>query len=413
VFRTRDYGSHWDSISATLPQSEFLNVVREDTVRKGLLFAGSELGAHVSFDDGDHWQSLQLNLPPAQVSDFAVHGADLVASTYGRALWILDDILPLRQTDWDSAALLQPEEAVRTHWDTYQDTPLNVETPTGENPPDGAIIDYYLSSENADVSLSIYDDAGHLVRTVSTTPPLENLPLPNVPAYWLAQPIHLTHTAGLNRFVWDLRPAPPPTLPFGYNNELLGYTEFTLADHAISGETPRQQPQAAQVLPGTYTIELSVGGNKYRQPLLVKEDPRVDVSAADLELQVKLQREIEAGLAASYATYHQADALRAALKTVSDAETVKKLTQTLDEVQTGTDAAPGVGPVNRDLSRLQSSLLTGDGRPSDSVETSARQSCQALVASVTKWRDLNTKTLNDLHLNGIPVATAVAEPVCQ
>jgi photosystem II stability/assembly factor-like uncharacterized protein len=413
VFRTRDYGLTWQPLSATLPQSEYLNVVREDPVRKGLLYAGSESGVYVSFDDGDRWQSLQLNLPHAQVTDFSVNGADLVASTYGRALWILDDISPLRGLDALGSVLLRPEDAVRTHWDTYQDTPLPVETPVGANPPDGAIIDYYLASDITDVSLSIYGDAGNLVRTVTTTPEAESLPLPNIPSYWLAPPAALTHIAGLNRFVWDLRPAPPPALPFGYFDKLLEYTEFTLADHAIAGATPRQQPQAAQVLPGTYTLELSVGGKKYRQTLRIKPDPRVTVSAADLELQVKLQRELEDGLRASYTTYHQAQALRAALKNVSDAETVKKLTKTLDQVQTGTDAEPGVGVINRSLSRLQSSLLTADARPSDSVQESARQSCHALAASLSKWRDLNDKTLSDLRLPSLPIATVVQGILCQ
>jgi photosystem II stability/assembly factor-like uncharacterized protein len=413
VFRTRDYGLTWQSLSATLPSSEYVNVVREDHGRPGLLYAGSDSNVYVSMDDGDHWQSLQLNLPHAQVTDFAVHDGDLVASTYGRGLWILDDISPLRQLDALNSVLLHPAGAIRTHWDTYPDTPLTVETPVGANPPDGAIIDYYLSSEIGDVSLSIYDDTGHLVRTITSTPPAGNLPPPNVPAYWLAPPTALTHTVGLNRFVWDLRPAPPPTLPFGYSDKLLEYTEFTLADHAIAGATPSQQPQAAQVLPGTYTLELSAGGKKYKQTLRVKEDPRVAISAADLERQVQLQREMEDGLRATYTTYNQAEALRAALKTVSDAETAKKLTKTLDEVETGTDLEPGVGPINRTLSRLQSSLLTADARPSDSVEDSARQSCHALAAIVSKWRDLNNKALTDLHLPGLPIVTAVVAPVCQ
>jgi photosystem II stability/assembly factor-like uncharacterized protein len=412
AFRTRDYGVTWESVAGTLPQVEYLNVIREDSERKGLLYAGTGSGVFVSFDDGDHWQSLQLNLPQAQLTELAVHDGDLVASTFGRALWILDDISPLRQRDSLSSVLLHPADAMRTHWDSYQDTPLAVETPVGANPPDGALIDYYLDSGTADVSLSIYDDSGKLVRTVSSTAPVENLPPPNVPAYWLAPGTALTHNAGLNRFVWDLRPAPPLTLPFGYNDHLLEYSEFTLADHAIAGNTPRQQPLAAQVIPGTYTLELSVGGKMYRQTLRVKEDPRVAVSAADLERQVKLQRGVEDGLTASYTTYQQAEALRSALKTVADAEIVKKLGKTLDEVETGTDSEPGVGPVNRVLSRLQSSLLTADARPSDSVEESARQACQSLAASLAKWHDLNNKTLSDLHLPGLPIASAVGGPVC-
>jgi photosystem II stability/assembly factor-like uncharacterized protein len=416
IFRTHDFGRNWQAIALTLPQTDESWVVREDPARKGLLYAGTALGVYVSFDEGDHWQTLQLNLPHAPVTDITIHNSDLIVSTFGRALWVLDDVAPLRQFDSTmstaEADLLRPVDAIRTHWDTYQDTPLAAETPAGANPPDGAIIDYYLSSPPQELSLAVYDADGKLVRAFASVVPPADLPPANVPKYWFAAAQGLTRITGLNRFVWDLRYAPPAALSFGYTGKLLKYTEYTLADHAIPGATPRRQPQAALVLPGSYTLELTAGGKKYRQPLAVKLDPRVQASAGDLEAQAKLLSRMDQGMTASYATYQQAEALRAALKSVSDAATVKTITTSLDELESGTDAAPGVGPVNRDLARLQASLINADERPSEPVLAAVRDACQALDADLGKWRELNNKTLRELKLESLRVANLSENAGC-
>ena len=194
IYRTRDYGQSWQLINTGLPVSGSARAVREDPVRKGLLYAGTWDGIYFSLDDGDHWQSLQLNLPTATVTDLDVHGDDLVVSTYGRSLWILDDITPLRQLDsqrpQSDAYLLRPRNVVRTRWSNYEDTPLPPETPAGDNPPDGAIINYFLKSVPAgDIKLSIYDAKNNLVREFSNVPaPIDKTPA-NAPEYWFAPPL--------------------------------------------------------------------------------------------------------------------------------------------------------------------------------------------------------------------------------
>ena len=153
VARTHDYGRTWQKIVNGFPEREMVRVVREDPKRKGLLYAGTDTSVFVSWDDGDHWQSLQLNLPPTPVTDLQVHANDLVISTFGRALWILDDVTPLReispQITASEAYLFRPATGMRVRWDNYQDTPYPVETPAGQNPPDGAILDYFLKTRAA------------------------------------------------------------------------------------------------------------------------------------------------------------------------------------------------------------------------------------------------------------------------
>jgi len=205
IYRTRDYGQSWQLINTGLPETGGARVVREDPVRKGLLYAGTWNGVYFSLDDGDHWQALQLNLPTTMVTDLDVHDTDLVASTFGRSLWILDDITPLRQFDgkWprSDAHLLSPRGVVRVRWDMSQDTPLPPETPAGDNPPDGATIYYFLKSAPAgDIKLSIYDSHNNLVHEFSNVPaPYDKTPA-NAPEYWFAPQPSLTKTAGLNRF---------------------------------------------------------------------------------------------------------------------------------------------------------------------------------------------------------------------
>ena len=176
IFRTRDAGKSWQKITTGLQPDWIARVIREDPVRKGLLYAGTENALYVSFDDGDHWQSLQLNFPASDVRDLAVHGDDLVAATYGRALWILDDVTPLRQAGPEitasNAYLLKPATVVRTRYDNDQETPLPPEEPTAKNPPDGAIIDYYLKSVPSNpLTLEIHDAQGKVVRRFTSLVP--------------------------------------------------------------------------------------------------------------------------------------------------------------------------------------------------------------------------------------------------
>ena len=215
-------------------------------VRKGLLYAGTENAVYVSFDDGDHWQSLQLNFPVSDVRDLAVHGNDLVAATYGRALWVLDDLSPLRQAGADiatsNAYLLRPATAMRVRFDNDQETPLPPETPTGKNPPDGAIFYYYLKSPPAgELTIEIHDAKKDLVRRFTSVAPPEDKTPKNVPDYWFGPQPALSKNVGLNRFVWDLHYDPPSALNYSYYGNILDYVEYTLSDHAIPEDTPREQ----------------------------------------------------------------------------------------------------------------------------------------------------------------------------
>ena len=284
IYRTHDGGKTWHSIVNGLPDDEPVNVVREDPVRKGLLFAGTEHAVYVSFDDGAQWQSLRLNMPTTSVRDLVVHGADIVVATHGRSFWILDDISPLRQ--WSERAaqasvhLFRPALAYRMRWNNNTDTPLPPETPAGKNPPDGAIIDYTLNGTAAHVKLDILDAAGKLVRGYSSSdvaPPAEtDLP---IPSYWIRPFAPLVTSPGMHRFVWDLHAAPPQSFEHGYPIS------------AILANTPRE-PLGPIVTPGTYTVRLTVDGTVYRAPLQVAMDPRVGISRTALMRQYELTQAI-------------------------------------------------------------------------------------------------------------------------
>ncbi len=215
IYRTRDGGASWQEIVRGIPTNEVVNAVREDPERRGLLFAATERGVYVSFDDGEEWQPIRNNLPATSVRDIVVHGDDLVVGTHGRSFWILDDITPLRQMAAETASrdlhLFRPQVATRVRRSQWPDTPLPPEEPAGQNPPDGAIVHYFLKARTAKpVVLEIVDPAGNLVRRFSSADRPETIdPELNVPTYWFRRPVIMSSEAGHHRFVWDLQsPAP-------------------------------------------------------------------------------------------------------------------------------------------------------------------------------------------------------------
>ena len=264
IYRTHDGGKTWKEIVHGLPNDNPVNSVREDPVRKGLLYAATEQTVYVSFDDGDNWESLRLNLPPSSVRDVVIHDDDLVIGTHGRGFWILDDITPLRQINAQMAAgnafLFKPETAYRIKRDTNTDTPLPPEEPSGQNPPDGAIINYYLkNAASGPVVLEIYDRNNALVRRYSSDDkpePINDKEL-NVPTYWLRHQSVMSARAGMQRFVWDLH-YPPPA----------GQAR-TYPISAIYMDTP-SEPSGPAVMPGQYTIKLIVAGQMQTQTMTVK-----------------------------------------------------------------------------------------------------------------------------------------------
>jgi photosystem II stability/assembly factor-like uncharacterized protein len=439
IYRTRDYGHTWQLITSGLPESGNARVVREDPARKGLLYAGTWNGVYFSLDDGDHWQTLQLNLPTASVTDLDVHGDDLVASTFGRALWILDDISPLRQfnSKWpqSQASLLLPRNTVRARWDMSQDTPLPPETPAGDNPPDGAIIDYFLkSAPSSHIRLSVYDAENHLVREFTDVPPSFDKAPANAPEYWFAPPLALTKNAGLNRFVWDLRYPPMKALRYSYYGNILDYIEYTLSDHAIPGKFPRELQPGPFIVPGQYSLVLSVDGKTFRQPLTVSLDPRVHVPPSDLAQQLDAEKNIAAQMSASYDGYEQVHALQEAITdrqkslgadataTKKDAaDALKALADEVAEVGEGKPADLGIGPLNRELARFAFMIESGDARPAALLEASVEQSCQNVGKRLSQWRDLNQQKIPSVNtilqkysMAALPMATNIpTAPACQ
>ena len=265
IYRTLDAGKTWTEITRGLPAGVYVQTVKEDPERRGLLFTGTERSVFVSFDDGEHWQSLQLNLPPASMRDLAIHGDDLIVASHGRGFWVLDNISALRQFSDVSANanayLFRPADAILLTPGSDNGTPMPRDEPLAENPPFGAMIDYYLKSDAPDsVKIEIADPAGEVIRVYSSEdkPAPVNLDTLNIPAYWVRQPEILSRSAGTHRWIWDLRPTPPPR-PAGGGGGGGGFGR---------GAAPL-------VLPGTYTVTLSVNGKSYSQPLVVKMDPRV------------------------------------------------------------------------------------------------------------------------------------------
>ena len=285
IYRTRDAGATWTETNNGIPQNENTDVVREDPERKGLLFAGTERAVYVSFDDGDHWQSLRLNMAASSVRDLIIKGDDLCAATHGRGFWILDDITPLRQLSANVAKspafLFRPQTALRVRWNTNSDTPIPPDEAAGENPPDGAVIDYYVgSSASGDVGLEIKDEAGQVVRRYSSADPMPTPdPMLAIPAYWVRPPQGLGNGMGMHRFLWDLHYAPVPGVAPQY---------------PIAAVYQNTAPAATSpwAMPGNYTIVLTVNGKSYSQPLIVQMDPRVKTSRTDLAEQFKLSREL-------------------------------------------------------------------------------------------------------------------------
>lgn len=263
ILRTRDAGKTWAEITSGLPAGVYVQTVKEDPERRGLLFAGTERTVFVSYDDGDHWKSLQLNLPAASMRDLAIRGDDLIVATHGRGFWVLDNITPLRQwTDEVANAdafLFRPAEAFNVPAGSDNGTPMPRDEPLAENAPVGAIIDYFLKSDaTGTVVLEILDPAGEVIRRYSSDdkPPPVNLETITIPAFWVRTPEVLSARAGMHRWIWDLRPTPPPR-PAGGGGGGGGFGRGV-----------------ASALPGTYTVRLTAGGKSYSQPLSVNMDPR-------------------------------------------------------------------------------------------------------------------------------------------
>ena len=366
ILRTKDAGASWVEITHGLPPTSVVNTVREDAARRGLLFAGTEQAIYMSFDDGDSWMPLRLNMPATSIRDLAIKGDDLLAGTHGRGFWILDDIMPLRSITPDivraPAFLFRPAAAWRVVWNHNSDTPLPPDEPAAPNPPDGVSVSYLIGvGTTGSVSLEIDDmTSGEVIRRYSSDDPAD-VPVPtrNIPDYWLRPDQHLSAAPGLHRFVWDLRYAPPAVPAMDY------------AIAAIPHDTPKS-PQGVWVLPGAYQVRLTVGGRAYRQAVTVKMDPRVRTTPADLALQFKRSRSVD-------------DALKQVAAATAD------LQGRLAAGGAGTKAAAfhtvldALEQASAPLPDLLASLQGADVRPSDALDAAVTTALAAVTKAMTDY----------------------------
>ena len=408
IYRTHDSGKTWQKIVNGIADNEPVNTVREDPERKGLLFAGTERTVYLSFDDGDHWQSLRLNLPATSIRDLVVHQDDIVIGTHGRSFWILDNITPLRQLDWQVAGsqvyFFVPPPTYRMRRNHNTDTPLPPEEPAGKNPPDGAMLDYYLkSAASGPVVLEISDETGKLVRRFSSADKPEPVNEKDlvVPAYWIRPPQLLSAESGMHRFVWNLHYPPPDALEH----------EYPIS--AIYHDTPRY-PLGPAVLPGKYTVKLTAGGTSYTQPLTIKMDPRVKTSPAGLQQQFELEMKITEAMHRNYDALQQLRKVRSQLKDLRQragqgptANAITALEKTLAELEgskggfgaqyLSTSEGRSLARLNSALSSLLGTVDSADAAPTTQAIGMFGDVQQALEQQLSRWQEIKKQEIPTLN----------------
>ena len=429
LWRTHDGGKTWAEINNGIASGAVTNSIREDPHKKGLLYASTDTQVWVSIDDGDHWSSLRLDMPAISVRDIQIKddkfNSDLVAGTHGRGFWILDDVTPLRQAAEAASAqkayLYKPANAVRVRFDTNDPTPWPPELPAGENPPNGAVLDYYLPSAVSDVKLEILDLQGNVVRTYqsSNTPSKPNpatdpeaynkicqenptAPDCGLPLYWPAAPQSLQTSAGMHRFLWDMHYDVVPGTVGGRRG---GDDEGGAVPHRTAPET-----DAPWANPGSYSVRLTVNGQAQSKPLLLLLDPRVKVTP-EVEQIFALTKQVE-------------DAARKASKARSGAETamaklqastpsaasqallikLKELVPPQDTKANGNESAVAFGPrasapsspatLTNISGRLVTSVMSMQGSelpPTESQVAACQRQLAAYVALMSRWTALRAR----------------------
>lgn len=392
IWRTGDGGKTWAAIDAGIPADAFVNVVREDPVKKGLLYAGTERGMFVSFDDGAHWQSLEQNLPMTSVRDIDVHGDDLVIATHGRGFWIMDNVTALRQMPASAPVLFKPADAIRMRSASFTGTPMPKDEPMAANPPDGAAIDFVLpATVNGPVTLTVYDSKNQKVTSYTSaekahTPDAAKLPF--APEWVPPHPI-LPATAGMHRFMWDL--------------------------HYPSGDGSSDNPFRASGVwapPGNYSVALTVNGQALRQPLTVKPDPRVKVAPAALQREFDLARQVQKTSAQNDAALKEATALMKTLAARSPHETKLRLPMihAMSSIAALTDiplvTIPGrENPLARadsfrslasDFEKLAAAIDNADADPSADAKASYATLSKMLAATLKRWQALKAEEIAEL-----------------
>lgn len=399
IYRTHDGGKTWTKIVRGLPDNAPINAVREDPIRKGLLFAGTERAVFVSFNDGDDWQPLRLNMPATSIRDLVIHENDLVVGTHGRSFWILHDISSLRQLTSkvleNGAHLFKPAMAYRMRRSVNTDTPLPPDEPTAPNPPDGAVIDYRLKAAAKLVTLEILDSNGKLVRRFASDdrPEKENPRDLVIDPNWIRPQRPLQATAGTHRFVWDLHYPPPAGSPRNYPIS------------AVYHDTP-SEPHGPLAHPGTYTIRLTADGQTLSESLVLRMDPRVTAPAAGLEQQFKLSMRCYQGIQSAQTVTDQIRSMRSQIATLKPkagnaADALTALDTKLADLAgaaIGRRRQPGPRPLSfsrtaAELGRLLDIVQGADAAPTAHATASIEAVSTELQRLLEQWKEIRDKEL--------------------
>ncbi|MEP6764532.1 MAG: glycoside hydrolase [Gemmatimonadaceae bacterium] len=431
IYRTHDGGKTWKHITNGISDDAVINVVREDPKRRGLLYAGSEDQVWVSFDDGDHWSSLRLNMPATSIRDLVIKDDDIAIGTHGRSFYILDNVSALRQlavtTSSSAATLFKPATAYRFRFSKYPDTPIPPDEPWAQNPPDGAIIDYYLgTNSSSEVTLEILEASGRVIRKYSSRDTsMAPQDIGNVPKYWIRPTQTLSAASGFHRFVWDVHFAPPA----GTSSEPGSYP-ISATPH----DTPRE-PRGPWALPGTYSARLTVNGKSYTQSFVIRMDPRVKTTALEMSAEHSAAVALFDGIGLDSAYSAQSRALREALtsaKARNSANATLSTTITAMESDvtalvggaaggrrggggggrgTGGAAVATFASANSEMLTLLALLEDADAPPTARALTAARAARASFDALAVRWNVLTHAKLDLLNSSlkaaGEPAITIV------
>ncbi len=409
LFRTHDGGKTWQEIDNGIPNGAATSALREDPKRKGLLYAGTETEVYVSFDDGDHWQSLRLNMPSSSVRDLEVKDDDLIAATHGRGFLILDDVTPLRQIAAriarENAYLYAPQTALRIRNDMNPPTPWPPDMATGDNPPDGAVIDYYLGPKiTGVVTLEIDDTKGQVIARFNSNDPVPPLdPRYPDPPLWAQPPRMLSAVPGHHRFLWDMHYPQVPGMSTGPD-----------AEEAVPHNTP-SVATGPWIMPGSYTVRLIAGAETLSQPLNVVMDPRVKTPMPELERQFTVAKSIYDDLLQATDALHQITVLRGQLKSragqAAVEETDKALEAKLDAIagaergerggfgggRGGAAGPPNLTSLRTQLSRLEHEIENADMAPTTPQMEGVSSTSQPLEGLLDQWQKLKATDLKALN----------------
>ncbi|HEV8271930.1 MAG TPA: hypothetical protein VGQ04_11540, partial [Chitinophagaceae bacterium] len=392
IYKTNDGGKTWKEIVNGLPNDP-INVVREDPMRKGLLFAGSERAVYVSFDDGANWQSLRLNMPATSIRDLVIKDDDLVIGTHGRSFWILDNITPLRQLNNQvansSSILYKPQNTYRVRWNMYTDTPVPQEEAAGDNPPDGVIIDYYLPEKAKKIELKIGKlnssdldlKAGRIhytiIRKYSNEDTLYTIGNVNIPHYWIREQKILSAEPGHHRFTWDMKYAPlniPPSYPIS----------------ATYMNTERDQT-APWIMPGTYIVELVIDGKAEREIFTIKMDPRVKTSTANLQQQHDLSLHCYNGRKECMKILEEIRSYRSSLKNqIPNSDELGKKDKEAAALESTPQGSPAESftKINGEFASIFNILQDSDMPPTTQTIAAFKEADVAFKELKKKWDDL-------------------------